>query len=107
MEVSAAKAGPPDKGQSGIARKKRSTAKEKKLSPHNTNTQEENNDREVACLMAGSSEFLSKLLISGMSSLTSLVPSPPFFVLRFSSSIIHGSRRVRKTGKAWEHLSCE
>ena len=51
MEVSAAKAGPPDKGQSGIARKKRSTAKEKKLSPHNTNTQEENNDRD--CMFNG------------------------------------------------------
>ena len=35
----------------------------------------------------------------------SLVPRPPpFFVLRFAFSIIHGSRRVRKTGKAWEHL---
>jgi len=40
--------------------------------------------------------------------LTSLVPRPsPFFVLRFSFSIIHGSERARKTGKAWEHLSCE
>ena len=60
MEVSAAKAGPPDKGQSGIARKKK-ISKGKKLSPHNTNTQEENNDREVACLMAGSSEFHVKV----------------------------------------------
>jgi len=32
---------------------------------------------------------------------------PPFFVLRFAFSIIHGSGRVRKTGKAWEHLSRE
>ena len=38
----------------------------------------------------------------------SLVPRPPpFFVLRFAFSIIHRSGRVRKTGKAWEHLSCE
>ena len=38
----------------------------------------------------------------------SLVPRPPpFFVLRFSFSIIHGSGRARKTGKAWEHLSRE
>ena len=38
----------------------------------------------------------------------SLVPRPPpFIVLRFSFSIIHGSRRARKTGKAWEHLSRE
>jgi len=36
------------------------------------------------------------------------VPRPPrFFVLRFAFSIIHGSGRARKTGKAWEHLSCE
>ena len=32
----------------------------------------------------------------------SLVPRPPpFFVLQFLFSIIHGSGRVRKTGKAW------
>ena len=38
----------------------------------------------------------------------SLVPRPPpFFVLRFAFSIIHGSRRARKTGKAWKHLSRE
>ena len=38
----------------------------------------------------------------------SLVPRPtPFFVLRFAFSIIHGGRRARKTGKAWEHLSRE
>ena len=38
----------------------------------------------------------------------SLVPRPsPFFVLRFSFSIIHRSGRVRKTGKAWKHLSRE
>ena len=38
----------------------------------------------------------------------SLVPRPPpFFVLRFSFSTIHGSGRARKTGKAWEHLSRE
>ena len=38
----------------------------------------------------------------------SLVPRPPpFFVLQFAFSIIHGSRRARKTGKAWEHLSRE
>ena len=36
----------------------------------------------------------------------SLVPRPPlFFVLQFAFSIIHGSGRARKTGKAWEHLS--
>jgi len=36
----------------------------------------------------------------------SLVPRPPpFFVLRFAFSIIHGSGRARKTGKAWFHLS--
>ena len=35
----------------------------------------------------------------------SLVPRPtPFFVLRFA---FHGGGRVRKTGKAWEHLSRE
>ena len=38
----------------------------------------------------------------------SLVPRPPlFFVHRFSFSIIHGSGRARKTGKAWENLSRE
>jgi len=41
----------------------------------------------------------------------SLVPRPPrFFVLRFAFSIIHGSGRARKMGKAWkawEHLSRE
>ena len=38
----------------------------------------------------------------------SLVPRPPpFFVLRFSFSIIHGNGRARKTGKAWENLSRE
>ena len=37
---------------------------------------------------------------------SSLVPRPPpFFVLRFSFSIIHGSGA--KMGKAWEHLSRE
>ena len=30
---------------------------------------------------------------------------PPVFVLRFAFSIIHGSRRARKTGKAWSHSS--
>ena len=36
----------------------------------------------------------------------SLVPRPPpFFVLWFVFSIIHGSERVRKTGKAWSHPS--
>ena len=36
----------------------------------------------------------------------SLIPRPPpFFVLRFLFSIIHRSGKVRKTGKAWEHLS--
>ena len=36
----------------------------------------------------------------------SLVPRPPpFFVLRFAFSIIHGSGRARKMGKAWSHLS--
>ena len=36
----------------------------------------------------------------------SFVPrSLPFFVLRLAFSIIHGSGRARKTGKAWEHLS--
>ena len=35
----------------------------------------------------------------------SVVPRPPcFLILRFAFSIIHGSRRARKTGKAWEHL---
>ena len=39
-------------------------------------------------------------------SIISLVPRPPpFFVLRFAFSIIHGSGRARKTGKAWSHLS--
>ena len=38
--------------------------------------------------------------------LNTLVSRPPlFFVLRFAFSIIHGSGRARKTGKAWEHLS--
>ena len=38
----------------------------------------------------------------------SLVPRPPpFFVLQFSFSIIHGSGRAWKTGKGWEHLSHE
>ena len=38
----------------------------------------------------------------------SLVPRPtPFFVLRFAFNIIHGGRRARKMGKAWEHLSRE
>ena len=38
----------------------------------------------------------------------SLVPgSPLFFVLRFAFSIMHGSGKARKTGKAWEHLSRE
>jgi len=38
----------------------------------------------------------------------SLVPRPPlFFVLWFAFSIIHGSGRAQKTGKAWEHLSRE
>ena len=32
---------------------------------------------------------------------------PRFFVLRFAFSIVHGNGRVRKTGKAWEHLSRE
>ena len=36
----------------------------------------------------------------------SLVPRPPlFFVLQFAFSIIHGSGKARKTGKAWSHLS--
>ena len=34
----------------------------------------------------------------------SLVPGPPlFFILRFAFSIIHGSGKARKMGKAWEH----
>ena len=38
----------------------------------------------------------------------SLVPRPPpFCVLRFVFSVIHGSGRARKTGKAWSHSSCE
>jgi len=37
---------------------------------------------------------------------SSLVPRPPpCFVLRFAFSIIHGSGRARKTGKAWSHPS--
>ena len=32
---------------------------------------------------------------------------PPFFVLRFSFSIMHKRGRARKTGKAWDHLSRE
>ena len=32
---------------------------------------------------------------------------PPFCVLRFVFSIIHGSRRARKTGKAWSYSSRE
>ena len=32
---------------------------------------------------------------------------PRFFVLQFACSIIHGSRRAVKTGKAWEYLSCD
>ena len=37
-----------------------------------------------------------------------LIPRPPrFFVLQFLFSIIHGSGRARKTGKAREHLSRE
>ena len=36
----------------------------------------------------------------------SLVPRPPpFFFLRFAFSIIHGSGRARKTGKAWEQVN--
>ena len=36
----------------------------------------------------------------------SLVPRPrPFFVRLFMFNIIHGSRRVKKMGKTWEHLS--
>ena len=37
----------------------------------------------------------------------SLVPRPTrfFFVVWFAFSIIHGSGKARKTGKAWEHLS--
>ena len=36
----------------------------------------------------------------------SLVPRPaPFFVLWFAFSILHGSRRAWKTGKAWSHPS--
>ena len=31
----------------------------------------------------------------------------PIFGSSVSFSIIHGSGRARKTGKAWEHLSCE
>ena len=38
---------------------------------------------------------------------SSLVPRPPpFFVLWFAFSIIHGSGRARKTGKTWSHPSC-
>ena len=37
-----------------------------------------------------------------------LVPRPPrFCVLQFAFSIIHGSGRARRTGKAWSHSSCE
>ena len=36
----------------------------------------------------------------------SLVLRPPlFFVLRFAFSVIHGSGRAQKTGKAWSHPS--
>ena len=45
---------------------------------------------------------------SRVTTLHSLVPRPPpFFVFWFSFSIIHGSGRAQKTGKAWEHLSRE
>ena len=38
----------------------------------------------------------------------SLIPRPPpFFVVRFVFSIIHGSRRAWKTEKAWSHPSYE
>ena len=38
----------------------------------------------------------------------SLAPRPPpFFVVRFAFSIIHGSGRAQKTGKAWSHSSRE
>ena len=38
---------------------------------------------------------------------SSLVPRPPpFFALWFAFSIIHGSGRARKMGKAWSHPSC-
>jgi len=47
-------------------------------------------------------QWLDQLSMAG----SSLVPRPPpFFVLWFAFSIIHGSRRARKTGKAWFHLS--
>ena len=40
--------------------------------------------------------------------LNTLVSRPPlFFVLRFAFSIIHGSGRARKAGKAWSHSSHE
>jgi len=41
-----------------------------------------------------------------MHAIIRLVPRPPpFFVLQFAFSIIHGSGRARKTGKAWSHSS--
>ena len=53
----------------------------------------------------GPSHVLSKACKKKLQN-TSLIPRPPpFFVLRFAFSIIHGSGRARKTGKAWEHLS--
>ena len=68
MEVSSAKAGLPE---SHICRtyaiaRNRSTVKEKKrkkLSPHKSLYKQENNDREVARLMVGSSEFHVKFAL--------------------------------------------
>ena len=75
--------------------------------------------RSVQCLLVIISVVMSWLLpfimeilklfsrgavtLRSMKARSSLVPRPPpFFVLRFAFSIIYGSGRVRKMGKAWE-----
>ena len=53
--------------------------------------------------------FVGKIFTETDPQKTSLVPRPPpfFFALRFAFSIIHGSGRARKMGKAWSHPSHE
>ena len=50
--------------------------------------------------------FIFGCLFWGKQGSTNLIPRPsPFFVLQFAFSIIYGSGRERKTGKAWSHPS--